>query len=625
MHRRGSRLAIVVPVALGITIALASSALGVVAVRSHVYSKQFVAAVSPRMHLGNGEYVQVSWRHVTPFEAVYFRQCDAHPKHVARDCTAIYNATGFTGSNGSGTTFQPVTEGEVLSQDHHQFVCDTGDPCKLAVLRSSALSTGQLIPIQFAPTSQNCPLPRGAAVAGGGADQSAIAIQAWSVVVCQPPQALGVNYIPANSLDGMTNFVKGLNDFAVTGVPLAAPQLHQLAQAGHHFKYAPLTASGLVLAYKVFDQDPARAEPGAQVTNLKLTPQLVAQIFTGQLTNWHLDATLNALNPGHDFPPTVWPLVRGDHSVANMEFTSWLSATAGSALPTGWEGPSFTYPLNYISQTGAIVGGDRLAQSIADPAGANLNADWFSAGYIGFVDSSQAAYYGLPTARIENASGHFVRATPAAVRAALSHATRDPDGVTVTPDYTTKDPAAYPMPMVDYATASTSHINPHRGYTLKQFLQYAATTGQKHLPRGYVPLPAGMVQETLSDLKEIPAVAPPALGGGSGGGTPYPSSGPGSAGGYSGGVGGSAGTGSTGSTPPPPISHGSGGVGHLLSSILNPGDAGATVPLLAALCLVGIGGGLLLERGWRRRVGALPSRMRALTARLPRRLAWRRP
>ena len=233
--------------------------------------------------------------------------------------------------------------------------------------------------------------------------------------MCGPPAKLGVNYIPANSEDGRSNFVNGLNDFAVTATPFTDDQKKALDKAGRTFQYAPLTTSGLVLAYKVFDQDAAHAEPGAQVTDLKLTPALAARIFTGQLTNWHVDPEINALNPGHVFPPSVRALVRGDHSSANLEFTSWLSAAGGSALPTDWPGPGEDYPLKYLVQDSGIVGGDKLADAIADPKTASLNTDYFNAGYIGFIDSSQASYYGLPTAKIENAAGQFVTATPQSI------------------------------------------------------------------------------------------------------------------------------------------------------------------------------------------------------------------
>ena len=199
----------------------------------------------------------------------------------------------------------------------------------------------------------------------------------------------------------------------------------------------------------------------------------------------------------------MWPLVRGDHSAANYEFTSWLTATGGSALPSDWQGPSYDYPLNYLTQNAAIVGGESLADAIADPLSAQNSNDYTVVGYIGFIDASEAAYYGLPTAQIENApASSWLRRRQH--RRCDADETTNADGVTQTPDYTTTDAAAYPMPMIDYAVVPTNKYDYQKGRTLQSFLKYAVTTGQQNLPPGYVPLTPAMVQQTESVIPEIP-------------------------------------------------------------------------------------------------------------------------
>ncbi len=219
------------------------------------------------------------------------------------------------------------------------------------------------------------------------------------------------------------------------------------------------------------------------------------------------------------FPPTVRPLVRGDHSAANLEFTSWLTAQGGSGLPSDWPGAGVDYPLNYLTQDSGIVGGDALADAIADPSSVQNNNDFFSIGYIGFIDSSEAAYYGLPVARIENAAGKFVAATPASITAALKDGKTGDDGM-VTPDYSTSDPKAYPMPFVSYVTAPTAGISTASGTTLRGFMNYAINQGRTRIPGGYVPLPAFLGSKTTAVIKQIPGTTPLFDLGGSGGGTP---------------------------------------------------------------------------------------------------------
>jgi len=509
--------------ALAVTIAALTAALVLGSAGGVASAAGGAITLTPSTGLSNNQFVKVAWNGYDPLQVVFFRQCIAAPTNVGRDCTAIYSDVGFTDASGNGLLYEHVSQGEVASQSGGTFVCDRSHACKLGIFTDATLATGVFASVGFAPTPDACPTPAGAAISGGGADQAFRAVYRWEIAMCGPPAKLGVNYIPANSEDGRSNFVNGLNDFAVTATPFTDDQKKALDKAGRTFQYAPLTTSGLVLAYKVFDQDAAHAEPGAQVTDLKLTPALAARIFTGQLTNWHVDPEINALNPGHVFPPSVRALVRGDHSSANLEFTSWLSAAGGSALPTDWPGPGEDYPLKYLVQDSGIVGGDKLADAIADPKTASLNTDYFNAGYIGFIDSSQASYYGLPTAKIENAAGQFVAATPQSITAALSHATTNADGVTLSPNFADTDPDDYPMPMVTYVTAPTSKVYEGRGITLRSFLTYAIGDAQTTLPDGYFPLSDAMKQQTQDAISKIPTSTAPAPGSG---GTPYPTGNP---------------------------------------------------------------------------------------------------
>ncbi|MGN6377648.1 MAG: PstS family phosphate ABC transporter substrate-binding protein [Gaiellales bacterium] len=604
MTRKGGlRLAVAVLVA-GTVIGTGSSAVaGRLTVRDAVYGGHTMS-VAPRAGLGDNQFVRIRWSGFVAGAPVFFRQCTAHPTNVARDCTALYSDTGFTNSDGSGELYEQVFRGSVRSQSGKHFTCDAKTPCSIGVFANASLTAGSRTTISFGPSQSSCPQSTGTPIGGDGADEAGFAFFHWGLVTCKPPLRLNVSYIPANSEDGGENFAHGFSQFAVTGMPLSSVAQSQLRHRHVAFRYAPVTASGLVLAYKIFDQNQAQAAPGAQVTNLKLTPALVAQIFTGQLTNWQTDPTVTALNPGHKFPPTVRPLVRGDHSEANLLFTGWLTATAGSALPSDWPGAGDTYPIKYVTQNGAIVGGANLADALADPNSAQNSNDYYSIGYIGYIDSSEAAYYGLPVAKIENAAGQFVTATPASVDAAITHIKAGAGGAPGLPTYTSKDPKAYPMPVVTYATTPTSGVEAGVGATLARFLHYALTAGQHSLPAGYVPLPHALEARGLAAVGAIPG-APPGSGspqgGNTGGGTPLPS-GSGLPGGSSFPGGGSAGT------PPPPASgsgnpgqkttpQGAGG-GHRSAGVMPTLEATAgrlMVPGLVALSLLALAGGIALE------------------------------
>jgi ABC-type phosphate transport system substrate-binding protein len=461
--------------------------------------------INPADDLGDNEFVRVSWSGFGAF--VFFRQCTQHPTAASTDCTPLYSFPGYSDGSGAGVAYEQIHLGDVPNGAGSTFRCDLDTPCSLGVFSDATLGSGAFADLSFAPTADSCPDPdETVAISGSGADQPNAALYRWSTKVCQPPASLPVGYLPLNSIDGRENFVNQLSDFAVTMTPFSSAEDAQLTTNRQTYDYAPVTASALVLAFKAFDQ--SSGTQGAQILSLKLTPALLAQIFTGRITNWNTVSEIKSLNPGIVFPRSIMPLVRGDHSAANLFFTGWLGATARSSLPHDWPGASVDYPIQYLVQANGVVGGDRLAHAMADPTilGDQLNPDFSQAGYIGFMDASEAAYYGLPTVQIQNKSGHFVGPTSDAILAGLAGAHKVADGRMLQPNYSDTNPAAYPLPLVSYVAAPTDLIDPAKGATLVGFLKYAVGDGQSgtNLPPGYVPLPDNLVQQALHVADEIP-------------------------------------------------------------------------------------------------------------------------
>jgi hypothetical protein len=139
------------------------------------------------------------------------------------------------------------------------------------------------------------------------------------------------------------------------------------------------------------------------------------------------------------------------------------------------------------------------------------------------MDSSEADYFGLYPAALENAAGQFVLPNQASIDAGVGDATPNPDG-TLSPNFATSDPNAYPLPMVSYALVSTGPQPAGQASQLKSLLtslvNYSHTAGAgtpNPLPAGYVPLPDSLYQAALTDIsKDI--VGPAGSGAGSGGG-----------------------------------------------------------------------------------------------------------
>jgi phosphate transport system substrate-binding protein len=449
---------------------------------------------TPSSDLADGQFVKLAFTGFAPSSGIAFRQCIATPVTIATDCTATnVQVTGITDSQGAGTTYLPVYAGtdQLLENDGKTglIACDQAHPCVIGAFPAGAtLGTAVLVSITFGPSPDACPPPASNSALGNGSASAYRAIYAWESTVCHPPASLSVGYTVSNSVDGVSNFLAGLTQFGVTGpFPPPAP-----AQGPQTYRFAPLTNSAVVLAYRVYDRR------GPQVTSLTLTPDLVAQMFLGQLSNWNASSAMATLNPGIQFPSREVTFARAEHAAQTYVLTSWLAATA----PTVWtSGPQQIFPLPPSGVVG-VTGDAAVGRKVVDPT-----TDFVDQGNIGFMDSSTAAFYGLPTASIKRADGSVIAATPAAITQAIADAPVNADG-TVSPNYGTADPLAYPMPMPSYMLAPTNTVTPAVGATVAAFLRYAVQSGQSNMPPGYAPLPANLVNLSLEAASAIPAASP---------------------------------------------------------------------------------------------------------------------
>ncbi len=279
-----------------------------------------------------------------------------------------------------------------------------------------------------------------------------------------------------------------------------------------------------------------------------------------------------------------------------------------STLPTDFEGTTSGINDRYLPSSSPLSAAHVIQGALTNFGGSGGFA--FTA-----MDSSEADFYGLLPASLQNAAGKFEAPDPSSVLAALNDETTNTDG-TLSPNYdNTGDADAYPMPMVTYALISTNDQPTLTAATelkdmLTNLVDYSHTAGagtSDPLPSGYIPLPDNLYQQALTaidkDVVGPGGVSPPPPGS-------SPGTGPsGSSGSVPGGAGqsGVAATGrgtnfgfnsgrvhaSTG-TSSAPGSTGSplGGTGDFLGRLITVtlGDSRFFIPgllLLALLCLIG--------------------------------------
>jgi hypothetical protein len=128
------------------------------------------------------------------------------------------------------------------------------------------------------------------------------------------------------------------------------------------------------------------------------------------------------------------------------------------------------------------------------------------------MDLGDAGAYQFPTAALVNAAGQAVAPTQASVEATVAKdMATNPDGITQYVNLSSKDPAVYPLTMVDYAMVPTCGLRHGEATAIADFLDNVATTGQQQgvlpgqLQPGYYPLTSAQRAQTLKAAGEVRA------------------------------------------------------------------------------------------------------------------------
>ncbi len=344
---------------------------------------------------------------------------------------------------------------------------------------------------------------------GEGSSWSANAIQQWATDV--QADGMRINYTANGSTTGRQDFINGITDFAASDIPFQTDPTDGSApehpQAGS-YAYMPITAGGTVFMYNLQIN-------GQQVTDLRLSGENIAKIYTGAISNWD-DPALAADNPGLKLPnlPIV-PVVRSDGAGDSYELTEWMI----NQYPSIWKsycnssgrapacGPTSFYP---TSATGMI------AQS-GDLGVAGYVSSSYANGAIGYVNYSYALEDHFPVALMLNSAGYYTEPTPQNVAVSLLAAQVDTTDVNnpalyltenLTNVYTDPDPRTYPLSSYSYLILPTTvqgQFNQAKGNTLAAFSYYAMCQGQQQSAAlGYSPMPINLVQASFAQIDKIP-------------------------------------------------------------------------------------------------------------------------
>lgn len=343
-------------------------------------------------------------------------------------------------------------------------------------------------------------------ISGEGSSWSAGAIDAMRVNVKQ--FGITVDYNPSGSTAGRKNFLNGTVDYAASDIPFqfrpedgSAPE----NPAPGSYAYIPVTAGGTSFIYNLRIN-------GQRVTNLRLSGENVARIFTGQITKWN-DPAIVADNPGLTLPDRpVVPVVRAEGSGSTAQFTSWMIATHGGIWNDYCQrsgrapacGQTSFYPTipGMIAQTGDLGITGYVTQGFAE-------------GAIGYVNYSYAIGAQFPVAKVLNAAGFYTEPTPENVAVSLLKAQINTDAgsdaylTQILDDvYSDPDPRNYQLSSYSYFILPTKvqgQFNEAKGRSLSAFTYYAMCQAQQQSASlGYSPMPINLVQASFEQIRKIP-------------------------------------------------------------------------------------------------------------------------
>jgi hypothetical protein len=422
-----------------------------------------------------------------------------------------------------------------------------------------------VLPISFAPAAGVCEIQDPDFTMNGSAPSRRL-IEQWQPGLCRSKKKVDVDFTALSESQARASFSQKSSDVALTTLPDTEPAVRPMT-------YAPVTISGIAIAYRIDDADTGKA-----ITDLKLTPRLVAKLLTesygmnavcsegvkdcdksvkGNPQDIFQDPEFLKLN-GEDrsWPGAGWlTVVSGENDLAH-ELTRWLAsdkdtraflggakAPGGMKMNTDFKGikyPAASFeardpdkrfihgyiPVLRLSDVASylVTNRDNSENYVKDQYGNYVKTAPYpvgSRGLIAIVSTADAAALRFPVARIKNAAGRFVGPTGPSMAAAVKHMKPNKDKITLAADFTAKDARAYPLTGVQYAEVPTNGIEKKKAQKIANFLAHAAGPGQKPgvspgtKPVGYLPLTPAMRKQTKRAASEVLAqkgVLPPTPG-----------------------------------------------------------------------------------------------------------------
>lgn len=299
---------------------------------------------------------------------------------------------------------------------------------------------------------------------GAGATFPAPIYQKWIASFQAAAPGLTISYEPVGSEEGIRRLRRGAVDFAAADF---LPDKQTLEQIG--IRTFPSVAGAVVPAYNIH----------GLARDLRFTPQLLAEIFSGRITKWN-DPRIQALNRGANLPAREIAVVhRLDGSGTTFVFSSFLAKADPAWRESIGAASTLHWPVGQAAQ-----GNGGVAEA--------LTRTPYSIGYLEFI---YALRNELSYGTVQNAAGKFIRPDIDSIAAAARNLAKNE---------TPEAREAYPIASFTWLLIRSNMAAGEKRARLAAFLDWAFSSGQREAGAlGYVALPAELASQERSAAEQF--------------------------------------------------------------------------------------------------------------------------
>lgn len=295
-------------------------------------------------------------------------------------------------------------------------------------------------------------------ITGAGATFPNPLYQKWAEAA-KAAGAPQLNYQSVGSGAGQAQIRNRTVDFGASDAPMSDELLKQNA-----LLQFPATMGSLVAIVNL---------PGIADNQLKLTGDILADIYLGTITKWN-DPRITAINAGTELPNlAIAPVYRADGSGTTFVWVSYLAAVSAEWKSKVGVATSVKWPTG----SGAR-GNEGVAGTVRNTRGA-----------IGYVENAYAIQNKLTATQLRNKDGNFVKPEPAGFLAAAANA--DWRVANFAADLiNTRGAQSWPIVSPTYIIIPLNPKDSARALNVFRFFDWAFKNGDKlAVDLEYIPLP----------------------------------------------------------------------------------------------------------------------------------------